>query len=134
MSYYILTGRNSLTALLASLLVFFMVNNLFLLSQFDEHVETWWRGLSFRNARLVSGIVYAAFWTFAYISVVAGCAAHRFPDLSMATWLTYYFALPASIGAVRFSFDIEKMIPFENQTIALCLATPLILSLTLIIG
>lgn len=128
---FALTGRYTWTALVASLVPFFLVSDLLLLNQFPD-VEAD-RSVGRAHLPIVAGlrtssIVYGAFLLLAYVTIVVGVASAHLPKASLAGLLTIVFALPAAIGAYRYATDIPKLVPYMAANVAVNILTPLLMA------
>ena len=134
---FALTGVYSWQAFLASLVPFFLVNNLLLLNQFPD-VE------ADRNAgrrhypiaigRQASSYIYGLFVLLTYLSIIVGVILHYLPVTSLIGLGSLLFAVPAVRGAIRNANDIPKLIPALGMNVFLNLSTPLLMAIGLFIG
>ena len=134
---FALAGRYSWTALVASLVPFFLVNNLLLLNQFpdveaDRSVGR--RHLPIVAGRRASSLVYAAFLLCAYLSIVAGVLLGLLPAASLIGLATLALAVPAAIGAYRHADDLARLKPAMVMNVAINLGTPLLVALGLFLA
>ena len=112
---FVLTGHYSWTAFIASLVPFFMVNNLLLLNQFPD-VEAD-RSIGRRHFPIVIGrqsssLIYGAFLLLAYLSIVLGIMLNLLPCTSLIGLITLIIALPVFSGIYRNAEDVKKLLPF----------------------
>jgi 1,4-dihydroxy-2-naphthoate octaprenyltransferase len=131
---YALTGSYHATAFVASLVPFFLVNDLLLLNQFPD-VEAD-RSAGRRHLLIVLGLrqgvwVYALFLAGAYVAVVAGFLMRLLPWQSLLTLLTIPVAVSTVCGAARHADSIPELIPFLGRNVVLNLATPILLAIGL---
>jgi 1,4-dihydroxy-2-naphthoate octaprenyltransferase len=136
-THYVLTGHYSWAAGLASLVPFFLVNNLLLLNQFpdveaDRSVGR--KNLPITKGRSVSAMIYAVFTASAYAAIVAGVLFKLTPVLSLIGIATIVLAIPSIIGAFKNKDNIPKLIPSMGQNVVINLLTPLLLAAGLIWG
>lgn len=134
---FVLTGEYSRTALVASLVPFFLVSDLLLLNQFpdveaDKSVGR--RHLPVVVGRRRSSIVYAVFLLSAYSAVVIGVSLRYLPKASLLGLCTIPVAVPASLGAFRYSEDPAKLIPYMGMNVIINIATPVLVAIGLLIG
>lgn len=130
----ILTGRYSVAAFTASLVPFFLVNNLLLLNQFpdiDADRKIGRDHLPIRIGRPASAMVYNAFLISTYIVILAGCASRILPRGALAGLLTLILAVPVMRGVVRYADDIPALIPFMVKNVILNISTPVLMALGL---
>ena len=134
---FVLTGSYSMTAFFASLLPFFLVNNLLLLNQFPdaEADKTVGRAhLPIRIGNKASAKVYIAFLVLAYLSMILGVLFGYLPNWSLVGLLTVPLAVMAGKGAIENANDTPKLIPSLGQNVILNLLTPLLMAIGLFIA
>ncbi len=128
---FALTGQYTWTALVASLVPFFLVSDLLLLNQFPD-VEAD-RRVGRAHLPIVAGLrasslVYGAFLLLAYLTIVVGVLGAYLPQATLAGLLTVVFAVPAAIGAYRYAQDIRKLVPYMAANVAVNILTPLLMA------
>jgi 1,4-dihydroxy-2-naphthoate octaprenyltransferase len=136
-TYFSLTGRYSWTAFLASLIPFFLVNDLLLLNQFPD-VEAD-RTVGRRNfpiliGRVRSSYIYAGFLALAFLTIVVGVLLGRLPATALLGLAALAVGLPAAVGARRHAEDIEKLMPSLAKNVIVNLVTPLLVTVGLLLG
>ncbi len=129
-----LGGEINLKVLLASIIPFFLVNNLLLLNQFpdkeaDESVGR--SNLVIRIGRRYAAYVYAIFNLLAYLTIIFGIFRGEFNLLTALSFTTIIFAIPASIKAFRDSDNLTKLLPAQGMNVIINLLTPLLLAIGL---
>lgn len=134
---YILAGQYSWIAFVASLLPFFLVNNLLLLNQFpdveaDRSIGR--KHLPIVVGRPISSLVYSAFLGLAYLALLVGVGFRYLPPTSLLGLLTILLAVPASLNAFRHAEDIAKLIPAMGLNVIISVATPALVAVGLLIG
>jgi 1,4-dihydroxy-2-naphthoate octaprenyltransferase len=134
---FVLSGSYTWTAFIASLVPFFLVNDLLLLNQFpdaeaDETVGR--RHLPIVAGKRTSSIVYGGFLLAAYLSIVLGIALRLLPVASILALLTLIIAVPLAVGAYRYAEDTEKLMPYLVRNVLVNIATPILLALGLFIA
>jgi 1,4-dihydroxy-2-naphthoate octaprenyltransferase len=134
---FVLTGAYSLTAFIASLVPFFLVSNLLLLNQFPD-VEAD-RSIGRKHFPIVIGnhassFIYGAFLLFAYLSILFGVVLDYLPKVSLIGLFTTVIAVPAFIGALRYSGDAKKLIPYMGLNVVINIVTPFLIAAGLFIG
>jgi len=134
---FVLTGIYSKTAFIASMVPFFLVNNLLLLNQFPD-VEAD-RNIGRRHFPIIFGkhasaLVYGAFLVFTYLSIVVGVVYHYLPKVSLIGLFTLVIAVPAFIGALRYSENEKKLIPYMTMNVVINITTPVLVAIGLFIG
>ncbi|MBU1877599.1 MAG: UbiA family prenyltransferase, partial [Chloroflexi bacterium] len=133
----VLTGQYSWTAFVASLVPFFLVNNLLLLNQFPD-VEAD-RSIGRKHfpiviGRRASSLVYAAFMLFTYVSIVLGVYLGLLPLAALLGLLGLVLAVPACVGAYRYADDVGKLVPYLALNVLVNLITPMLVAVGLFIG
>ena len=133
---FVLTGNYSLTAMMASLVPFFLVSNLLLLNQFPD-VEAD-RSIGRRHLPIVLGrrnssLIYAIFLLFAYLVIIFAVYFNFLPRISLLGLLTLLLAVPAGIGVYRFAEDIKKLMPYLGLNVTINIATPVLVALGLLL-
>jgi 1,4-dihydroxy-2-naphthoate octaprenyltransferase len=134
---FVLSGSYTWTAFIASLVPFFLVNDLLLLNQFpdaeaDQTVGR--RHLPIVAGKGTSSIVYGVFLLAAYLSIVLGIALRLFPVASILGLLTLIMAVPLAVGAYRYAEDMEKLMPYLARNVLVNIATPILLAIGLFIA
>jgi 1,4-dihydroxy-2-naphthoate octaprenyltransferase len=131
---FMLTGHYSLTAAVASLAPFFLVNNLLLLNQFPDLEPDRQFGrdhLLIRIGRKSGAIVYNVFLVLTYVSIIAGCLLKILPWGALLGMATVILAVPVMRGVVRHADDIPGLIPFMMKNVILNISTPVLMALGL---
>ena len=134
---FVLTGSYSWAAFFASLVPFFLVNDLLLLNQFPD-VEP--DRIVGRNhfpiliGRKASSYIYALFLALTYVSIIVGVILGLLPAWSLLGLGTLLLAVPAAHGAIRNANDIPKLIPSMGQNVMVNLLTPLLVAIGLFIA
>ncbi len=134
---FVLTGSYSGTAIFATLIPFFLVNNLLLLNQFpdveaDQSIGR--KHLPIIIGRQSSAIVYGAFLLLAFLSLIIGIYFGYLPKFSLLGLITVIIAVPAFIGVVRYAENIEKLMPYMGLNVILNIITPVLVSVGLFLG
>lgn len=134
---YVLAGQYSWTALVASLVPFFLVSNLLLLNQFpdvepDRSVGR--RHFPITLGRKKSAVIYSVFLALTYVSVGLGVFMNVLPRASLLGLLTIVLAVPASLGSIRNADNIPKLVPFMGMNVLINLLTPILISVGLFLG
>jgi 1,4-dihydroxy-2-naphthoate octaprenyltransferase len=131
---FMLTGRYSLTAAMASLVPFFLVNDLLLLNQFPDVEADRQFGrdhLLIRIGRKSGAIVYNVFLILAYVSIIAGYILGLLPWGALFGLLTFILAVPVMRGVIRHADDIPGLIPFMVKNVIINISTPVLVALGL---
>lgn len=131
---FMLTGHYSLTAAMASLVPFFLVNDLLLLNQFPD-VDADRQGgrdhLLIRIGRKSSAIVYNVFLILAYVSIIAGYLLQILPWGALLGLATLIIAVPVMRGVIRHAENIPGLIPFMVKNVIINISTPVLVALGL---
>lgn len=134
---FVLTGNYSWTVFVASLVPFFLVNDLLLLNQFPD-VEAD-RSIGRRHYPIVIGqqassIIYGVFLLLAYLSIIAGVLLDLLPTASLLGLVALIIAMPTAVGAYRYAEDMEKLMPYLGFNVLLNILTPILVAIGLFIG
>ncbi len=134
---YVLTGGYSWTSFIASLVPFFLVNDLLLLNQFpdieaDQNVGR--RHLPIVLGRRVSSLIYGTILLLAYLSIVLGVTLGHLPLTTLIGLLTLIIAIPVSIGVYRSAESVEKLAPFLGLNVIINIVTPTLVAIGLFLG
>ncbi len=134
---YVLTGSYSLTAFWASLVPFFLVNDLLLLNQFpdveaDKQVGR--RHYPLVIGREKSAALYGVQLALAYLAIIVGVALGYLPWLTLLGLLTLIIAIPVYKGVRAHAEDMAQLIPFMGKNVLINLATPLLMAVGLVIA
>jgi 1,4-dihydroxy-2-naphthoate octaprenyltransferase len=131
-----LTGNYSWTALVASLIPFFLVSNLLLLNQFPDveaDRDVGRKHLPIVIGRRASSLLYAGFLAMTYMALIWGVYNHFLPRASLIGLTTAVLAIPVSLGAYRYAENVKKLIPAMGINVAINILTPILVSIGLII-
>ena len=122
---------------MASLVPFFLVNDLLLLNQFPD-VEADQRAgrrhLPIVVGRQTSSLAYGAFLLLAYVTIVLGVAFAYLPKFSLAGLLTLVIAVPVAVGAYRYANEVKRLTPFLGANVVINILTPLLVATGLFVG
>jgi 1,4-dihydroxy-2-naphthoate octaprenyltransferase len=134
---FVLTGEYSRTALIASLVPFFLVNDLLLLNQFpdreaDQSIGR--KNLPIVIGRRASSLVYVAFMALAFFTIGIGVSLDSLPRGALLGLLTLPLAVPTCIGAYRHADNLEKLTPFLGLNVVINIATMLLVAIGLLIA
>jgi 1,4-dihydroxy-2-naphthoate octaprenyltransferase len=136
-THFVLTGQYSWTAFMASLVPFFLVNDLLLLNQFPD-VEAD-RSVGRRNYVILLGpraaaVIYGAFLALAFVSIVVGVRLGYLPAASLIGLVAVALAVPAAIGAFRHADDVKRLMPFMGLNVILNIVTPVLVAVGLFLA
>jgi len=131
---FMLTGHYSWTAAWASLVPFFLVNDLLLLNQFpDVEADRQFNRDHYpiRLGRRKSAAIYNAFLVLTYVSIIVGCLLKLLPVGALLGLITLILAVPVMRGVVRHADDIPGLIPFMVKNVIINISTPVFVALGL---
>jgi len=134
---FILTGHYSWTAAVASLVPFFLVNDLLLLNQFPDVEPDRQFGrdhLLIRIGRPAGARVYVLFLILNYAVIIFGCFFEVLPQGALLGLLTLVLAVPVMRGVVRHADDIPNLIPFMVKNVIINITTPVLVALGLFLN
>lgn len=134
---FVVTGSYSLTAFWASLVPFFLVNNLLLLNQFPD-VEAD-RQVGRRHYPMVLGrkksaLLYGAQLALAYLALALAVVIGQLPWPALLGLLTLIIAIPTYRGVRAHAEDMERLLPFMAKNVLITLLTPLLMAAGLFIA
>ena len=133
---FVLAGAYSWTALVASLVPFFLVSDLLLLNQFPDVAAD--QSIGRKHFPIIAGtrtssLIYGAFLFLAYLSIILGVYLAYLPASCLLGLITMVIAIPAFIGAYRYGNDVQKLVPYMGMNVIINLATPLLVAIGLFI-
>jgi len=131
-THFVITGSYSWTALAASFVPFFLVNDLLLLNQFPDvepDREVGRRHFVIVFGRKKSAKVYGLFLLLVYTWIFGGILAGLFPKGTSLAFFTFIPALLAIRGVLKNAEDVARLIPFMKINVALNLFTPLLFAI-----
>ena len=126
-----LTGQYTAMAAAASLVPFFLVNNLLLLNQFPD-VEAD-RSVGRRHILVTSGAAVAARWyvaqmLLAFASIPLCVAAGFLPAGAMLGFLMLAVAVPTMRNVLAEALAVERLLPAMGRNVLINLATPVLMA------
>jgi 1,4-dihydroxy-2-naphthoate octaprenyltransferase len=131
---FMLTGHYSWTAAVASLVPFFLVNDLLLLNQFpDVEADRQFDRDHYpiRIGRRKSATLYNIFLILTYVSIIAGYLSGVLPWGALLGLVTLILAVPVMRGVIRHADDIPALIPYMTKNVILNISTPVLVALGL---
>jgi len=134
---FVLTGNYSWTAFFASLIPFFLVNDLLLLNQFPDveaDAKVGRRNYPIVIGRQKSSLIFGSFLFLADASIVIGVWLGYLPLWSLLGLLNLILAFPVALDAYRHADDIEKLIPTLGKNVLINILTPILVAIGLFIG
>jgi 1,4-dihydroxy-2-naphthoate octaprenyltransferase len=130
-AYFILSGHYSLAIAMASLIVFFLVNNLLLLNQFPDLEADKNAGrchYPILIGRKKSAWIYAGFLVAAYTLLLICVYLDFLSIYSLLGLLSLLFAIPAVRIILGYAGDMERLQPALALNVAVALSTPVLVS------
>ena len=136
-THLVLSGHVSRASALASLVPFFLVNDLLLLNQFPD-VEAD-RAVGRRHLPIVLGkkpasMVYTVFLVAAYGCVALPVLLGVLPRTVLLGLIPAALGVPTCLGVVRHCGDTPRLIPFMGFNVVMTLATPCLMAVGLLLG
>lgn len=136
-THFVLTGEYSWTAFAASLVPFFLVNDLLLLNQFPD-VEAD-RSVGRKNfpvliGRRSSSVIYGAFLLLAFLSIALGVILGYLPRWSLIGLIVMVLAVPVAVGAYRYADDAKGLMPYLGMNVIINIVTPVLVAVGLFLG
>ena len=126
-----LTGGYSVSAAVASLVPFFLVNNLLLLNQFPDAAadrQVGRRHLLVTAGPRVSARWYAAFMALAYVSLLLGVLSGALPLGALLGGLTAPLAWFTVRRVLTHADDVAQLLPALRQNVLINLLTPTLMA------
>lgn len=132
---YVLAGEVTLTMVLASLVPFFLVNNLLLLNQFPDiraDREHGRRNLPILYGTKVGGIVYLIFNLSAAAAILAGILLGAMPVKTVFAVVLLIAASPIALMAAKRTDAVKRMVPLMTMNLVVTLVVPAFLAVILL--
>lgn len=134
---FVLTGQYTWTAFIASLVPFFLVNNLLLLNQFpdvDADRTVGRKHFPILIGRRASSFIYGAFLLATYAAIVVGIRFDLLPAACILGLITLALAVPAFVGSYRYAENTQKLIPFMVMNVLINIVTPVLVAVGLFVA
>jgi 1,4-dihydroxy-2-naphthoate octaprenyltransferase len=127
-----LTGEYSGTAAVASLVPFFLVNNLLLLNQFPDAEAD--RCVGRKHLLVTAGPTvgarwYAALMVLAFASIPLGVLTGWLPTGALLGLLGLALAVPTTRDVLTHAHDVQRLLPAMGRNVAINLLTPVLMAL-----
>jgi 1,4-dihydroxy-2-naphthoate octaprenyltransferase len=132
---YVLAGQVTLAMVLASMVPFFLVNNLLLLNQFPDIRADREHGrlnLPILYGTTGSGVVYMLFNRLAAAAGLAGILLGAMPLNAVLAVVLLLAASPIALMAAKRADDMKRVIPLMTMNLVVTLVVPALLSLSLL--
>jgi len=136
-AYFTQTGDYTLAAVMASMVPGFLVSNLLLLNQFPDieaDMVASRRHLPIAVGRQNSAKVYAGLLSATYLWLIFSAAFGVLPLTALLGLITLPLGLKTVRGVLKYSDDIDSLIPFMGANIMVTLLTPLLMGVGILIG
>ena len=119
---------------MASLVPFFLVNNLLLLNQFPDVEADEAAGrkhFPITIGRKASARLFATFLFAVYVSIAVGYLYDFLPLAGFLAFISIALAVPTIKGALTYAEDIPKLMPAMGKNVIINLSTPILLAIGL---
>lgn len=130
-SNFVLTGNYSIEALIASLPIFFLVNNLLLLNQFpDQQVDQKFgrRHFVIEKGKQKSSLLFLYFNLFAYLSLVLAVLLKILPNGVLIGLAPIVIVFISTRTVIKNHHDISKLLPAMGKNVAINMLTPILMA------
>ncbi|EED36736.1 UbiA prenyltransferase family protein [Luminiphilus syltensis NOR5-1B] len=132
-----ITGGVSVAGVWLSLVPFFLVNNLLLLNQFpDRHAD---RRSGRDNVVIAYGartaaVVYGGGGLLAYLTLIGATTLGVLPAIALTGLLTAPLMAWVTLRALRFTGDVQPLLPAMAGNVVVSLFTPVLIAVPLLIA
>jgi 1,4-dihydroxy-2-naphthoate octaprenyltransferase len=131
-THFVLTGHYSWIAFIASLIPFFLVNDLLLLNQFPDVLAD--KTVGRLHYPIAIGLkksskIYIVFLIIPYLILILAVVLNLLPVLSLLGLLTVFIAYPLSEGVLKNAEDIDKLIPYMGKNVLINLLFPALVAI-----
>jgi 1,4-dihydroxy-2-naphthoate octaprenyltransferase len=132
-----LTGHYAGSAAAASLVPFFLVNNLLLLNQFPDTEAD--RRVGRRHVLVTSGPAVAARWyvaltVLAFASLALGVLLGWLPGGALLGLLTLALAIPTAREVRAYALDVQRLLPAMGRNVLISLLTPVLMAVGMLMS
>ncbi|UCH47697.1 MAG: prenyltransferase [Betaproteobacteria bacterium] len=136
-THVVLTGGYSIQAFVASLVPFFLANNLLLLNQYpdiapDKRVGR--RHFPIAFGVTTSTLVYGAFVVATCATIVTGASTQILPEASYLALVPMTLALVVFFGALKHATSVGQLMPYLAMNVLVTVLTPIVLGMSIIPG
>jgi 1,4-dihydroxy-2-naphthoate octaprenyltransferase len=126
-THFVLTGSYSWSAFFASLVPFWLINEMLVINQFPDLEAD--RSVGRRNYVILLGrkrasLIYGAILWAMYLSIVTGWALGHLPAGALLGLLTIPLAVQTTPGAYRYADDMKRLLPILVKNAQICVITP----------
>jgi len=136
-TYFTQTGNYTLAAIMASMVPGFLISNLLLLNQFPDieaDMVASRRHLPIAVGRQNSAKVYAGLISATYLWLISLVAFKVLPLTALLGLITLPLGLKAVRGVLKYSDDIDNLIPFMGYNTLVTLLTPLLMGVGILVA
>ena len=136
-THFVLTGEYTWTAFMASLVPFFLVNNLLLLNQFpdvDADQSVGRRHYPIVIGRQASSVIYGMFMLLANLAIVLGVCLGHLPGTSLIGLIVLGITVPTVVGVYRNAQDVKKLMPYMGLNVVIVVLMPVLVAVGLFVG
>lgn len=134
---YVLTKTVTWTGFLASLIPFFLVNNLLLLNQFPDaeaDVTVGRKNYPIIIGKHRSAIIYISFLAATYAVILFGVIFRFFPFACLLGLLTGALAIPTCSRVLQYAEDSPKLLSAQGLNVIIVLVTPVLTGIGFMLG
>ncbi len=136
-TFYVLTGRITWAAVIASFIPFFLVSNLLLLNQFPDVEADSTVGRKHYPiliGRKTSAAIYTAFLVATYTTIIIGVVVKLTPAWTLLGLLSAIIAFPTARNVLRNAENLPALLPSLIQNVLLNLVTPVLMGIGFLIA
>ena len=136
-THYVLTGEISIAAIAASLLPFFLVNNLLLLNQYPDLNAD--HAVGRRNVIMLAGrrngaLIYLIFNLLAFASIPLAVYMDWLPLNALWGLVMLPLGLCAAYGAMRYHNNLQQLMPYLGINVILNIIAPVLLAAAILVA
>lgn len=136
-SDFVLTGSYSITALIVSLPIFFLVNNLLLLNQFPDEQADRQAGrnhIVIQYGKKFSSQLLIIFYILAYLALILAVTLKALPVGALLGLLSIILAIKCSQILLTNYQNTTSLLPAMALNVAVTLLTPLLIALGIVLS
>jgi len=134
-SNFVLTGQYSVAAFIASLPIFFLVNNLLLLNQFpDQQIDKQFgrRHIVIEQGTQKSSQLFLVFNLLAYLSLILAVVFKQLPSESLLGFIPVVLALSTSFSVIKKHHNSDNLLSDMAKNVAINILTPILMAIGII--
>ena len=135
-SSFVLTGSYSIAAVVASMPIFFLTNNLLLLNQFPDISADKQAGRNhylIRYGQSTASRLFVIFNLLAYLSLIIPVCFNVLPPWILISMMTVFLSIPTSLNVLKNHNNSSKLLPAMAQNVAINILTPVLMASGLLI-